>query len=136
MASKQSAPFFGYNAIIVTAGLAEITAGAISMGLGGYLAGRTDVDHYHSERIREADEVESMPKAERLEVQNIFEEYGLSDEQINPIVDAIASDKNRWIDFMMRFELDLEEPNPRHARTSALTIAASYIVGGLGPAQK
>lgn len=121
------------TAIIVTGGLAEIVAGSIAMGLGGYLAARTDRDHYVAERARELREVETIPDQEAEEIAAIFRGYGLSDEQIVPIVNALRADGDKWIDFMMRYELGLEAPNPRRARQSALTIAASYIVGGLIP---
>jgi VIT1/CCC1 family predicted Fe2+/Mn2+ transporter len=119
--------------LIVIAGLAEIAAGSIAMGLGGYLAARTDRDHYHSERERELLETEAMPEKERDEVAEVFRGYGMSEEHIAPVVDAITADQTRWVDFMMRFELGYEEPDPRRARNSAITIALSYIVGGLVP---
>lgn len=119
--------------IIVTAGLAEIAAGSIAMGLGGYLAARSEAEHYVNEQRREFREVAEVPKKEREEVAEIFREYGLSDEEIKPILDALESRPHAWVDFMMRFELGLEKPNPRRGLTSALVIAASYIVGGLIP---
>jgi len=120
--------------IIVVAGMAEIAAGSIAMGLGGYLAARTDADHYRSEREREVRETVEVPEMEEEEVAKVFREYGLVEEQIAPIVRAIAADQNRWVDFMMRFELGLgEEPEPKRARSSAATIAVSYILGGLVP---
>lgn len=121
------------TAIVVTAGLAEIAAGSIAMGLGGYLAARTDLEHYESERVREMAEVRTMPDLEAEEVAQVFRSYGLNEEQIMPVVTAIRADPNRWVDFMMRFELGLEAPDPRRARWSALTIAGSYIAGGLIP---
>src|SRR5262252_4707381 len=119
--------------LIVIAGLAEIAAGSIAMGLGGYLAARTDRDHYLSERDREIRETVELPDKEREEVAEVFRGYGMSEDDIAPVVAAIASDQKRWVDFMMRFELGFEEPDPRRARNSALTIALSYIVGGLVP---
>lgn len=119
--------------IVVTAGLAEIAAGSIAMGLGGYLAARTDAEHYLSERQREIREVEEVPERETEEVREIFQQLGLSDADAAPVVRAISADQNRWVDFMMRFELGLEAPDPRRARNSAATIAVSYIVGGLIP---
>ena len=119
--------------IVVTAGLAEIAAGSIAMGLGGYLAARSDVEHYASECEREVREVAEKKDAERDEVSEVFEGYGLSAEQIAPILDAFEHDKEAWVDFMMRFELGLEAPDPKRARTSALTIAGAYIAGGLVP---
>lgn len=119
--------------IVVTAGLAEIAAGSIAMGLGGYLAARTDVEHYQVERARELQETEEVPEQEVEEVAEIFLTYGLEDEQIAPVVQAIRADRARWVDFMMRFELGLEAEDPTRALRSALTIAASYSAGGLIP---
>jgi VIT1/CCC1 family predicted Fe2+/Mn2+ transporter len=119
--------------IIVTAGLAEIAAGSIAMGLGGYLAARTDRDHYHSERARELRETVELPEKERDEVAEVFRGFGMADADIAPVVKAISADQKRWVDFMMRFELGFEEPDPLRARNSAVTIALSYIVGGLVP---
>ena len=121
------------SSIIVTAGLAEVAAGAIAMGLGGYLAARTDAEHFASERAREERETEEMPEKEADEVADVLRSYGLNDEQITPVVNSIRADKKRWVDFMMRFELGLEEPDPKRARRSALTIAFSYITGGMVP---
>lgn len=119
--------------IVVTAGLAEIAAGSIAMGLGGYLAARTDAEHYAAEQVREQQEIVDVPRQEEEEVAQVFREYGLADEQIGPVVAAIRADRERWTDFMMRFELGLEAPDPARARQSALTIALSYIAGGLIP---
>jgi vacuolar iron transporter family protein len=119
--------------LVVVAGLAEIAAGSIAMGLGGYLAARTDRDHYHSEREREIRETVELPDKEREEVAEVFRGYGMTETAIGPVVEAIAADQKRWVDFMMRFELGFEEPEPARARNSAATIAASYIVGGLVP---
>lgn len=119
--------------IVVTAGMAEIAAGAIAMGLGGFLAARTDYEHYRSEVEREYYEIEMVPDLERAEVAQVFLDSGLSDQQTKPFVDALSADRKRWVDFMMRFELGLEEPNPKRAGQSALTIALSYIIGGLIP---
>ncbi|HYV07762.1 MAG TPA: VIT1/CCC1 transporter family protein [Blastocatellia bacterium] len=119
--------------IIVTAGLAEIAAGAIAMGLGGYLAAKSEAEHYASERRREGREVREIPDEEREEVARVFRGYGLTNEQISPVVEALSSRPQDWIDFMMRFELGLEEPQPERARNSALTIATSYVAGGLIP---
>jgi VIT1/CCC1 family predicted Fe2+/Mn2+ transporter len=121
------------TAIIITAGLAEVAAGAIAMGLGGYLAARTDAEHFASERAREERETKEMPETEAAEVADVFRSYGLNDDTVATVVKAIRADKRRWVDFMMRFELGLEEPDPRRARRSALTIALSYIAGGLVP---
>ena len=119
--------------VIITAGLAEIVAGSIAMGLGGYLAARSDAEHYDSERIREQNEVVKMPDAEAREVAAVFETYGLTPEQSAPIVQALQRNPEGWVDFMMRFELGLEKPEPKRALTSALTIAGAYITGGVIP---
>lgn len=119
--------------IIVTAGLAEVAAGAIAMGLGGYLAARTDQEHYATEEAREFTEIRDLRDREIEETENVFRAYGLEGEQLASVVRAIAADGRRWVDFMMRFELGLERPDPRRAPISAATIAASYIVGGLIP---
>jgi VIT1/CCC1 family predicted Fe2+/Mn2+ transporter len=121
------------SGIIVTAGLAEIAAGAIAMGLGGYLAGRSDAEHYASEREREHKEVREKPAVEAREVGDIFRGYGLSDDEVTPILRAFESHPQEWIDFMMRFELGLEKPDPRRALRSALTIGGAYAVGGFIP---
>jgi len=121
------------TALVVTAGLAEIAAGSIAMGLGGYLAARTDIEHYASEREREDRETLELPDQEVEEVAKVFREYGLSEAQMAPVVTAICADQTRWVDFMMRFELGLETPDPGRARRSALTIGASYIFGGMIP---
>jgi hypothetical protein len=109
--------------IVVTAGLAEIAADSIAMGLGGYLAARTDAEHYAAQQVREQPETVNLPQVEEEEVAQVFREYGLSDEQIGPLVAAIRADRQRWVDFMMHFELGLEAPDPARARQSALTIA-------------
>ena len=119
--------------IIVTAGLAEIAAGAIAMGLGGYLAARTDQEHFASEERREAWEVDNMREAEVAEVRDIFSTYGLTGDALDSVVTALSADKKRWVDFMIRFELGLEKPDPKRAPISAANIAVSYLVGGLVP---
>ncbi len=121
------------TSIIVTAGLAEIAAGSIAMGLGGYLAARSDAEHYASERSREQREISEKNEAEKQEIRDIFASYGLTAEESKPIVEALSKRPNAWVDFMMRFELGLEKPEPRRAFISAFTIALSYIVGGLIP---
>jgi len=121
------------TAIIVTAGLAEIAAGSIAMGLGGYLAARSDAEHYASERLREQQEVKDKPGAERAEVAAVFASYGLTAKEAAPIVEALSQRPAAWVDFMMRFELGIEAPDPKRALTSALTIAGSYVAGGLIP---
>ncbi|MGB9255591.1 MAG: VIT1/CCC1 transporter family protein [Candidatus Korobacteraceae bacterium] len=119
--------------IVVVAGLAEIAAGSIAMGLGGYLAAKSDAEHYASERQREAREVQEIPDEEALEVQKVFADYGLSREESAPVVQALTRKPKQWVDFMMRFELGLEEPDPKRAVQSAATIAVSYIAGGIIP---
>src|SRR6476469_7097406 len=100
--------------IIITAGLAEVAAGSIAMGLGGYLAARTDAEHYASERAREEREIVETPGAEEAEVADIFRGYGLDEPTVAAVVAAIRSDPTRWVDFMMRFELGLERPDPKN----------------------
>lgn len=119
--------------IIITAGLAEIAAGSIAMGLGGYLAAKSDAEHYRSEREREKQEVKEIPEEEMAEVATIFRSYGLTDAETAPLVKALSKRPRAWVDFMMRYELGLEEPDPRRALTSALTIAGAYVAGGLIP---
>jgi len=119
--------------LVVVAGLAEIAAGSIAMGLGGYLAARSDAEHYESERLREAREVEEIPDEEAREVQKVFTDYGLTRDEADHVVVALTKKPKEWVDFMMRFELGLEEPNPKRALQSALTIAGSYIAGGFIP---
>src|ERR1022692_2684930 len=119
--------------LVVVAGLAEIAAGSIAMGLGGYLAAKSDAEHYASERLREEREVEEIPDEEAREVQNVFSEYGLTREESEPVIAALTKKPKEWVDFMMRFELGLEEPDPKRAVQSAATIAASYIAGGFIP---
>lgn len=121
------------SGIIITAGLAEVAAGAIAMGLGGYLAAKTDVEHFASEKAREEREIVELPEKEVAEVAEILRSYGLDEAMVTPVVEAICADKKRWVDFMMRFELGLEQPDPKRAGNSALTIAGSYIAGGLLP---
>jgi len=119
--------------IIVTAGLAEIAAGSIAMGLGGYLAAKSDAEHYAKEREREKREVAEIPHEEMREVAEVFQAYGLNEEETWPIVQALKRQPRNWVDFMMRFELGLEKPEPGRALRSALTIAGAYIAGGLIP---
>ncbi len=121
------------STIVVTAGIAEIVAGSIAMGLGGFLAGKTDVDHYNSELRREYEEVERVPEQEKMEVKEVFADFGLSEQLQNQIADEMAKDKDKWVDFMMRYELGLEKPLENRATRSAITIGFSYIVGGIIP---
>ena len=119
--------------IIIFAGIAEIAAGSIAMGLGGYLAGKSDAEHYAREREREKREVAEIPHEEMREVAEVFQEYGLTEEQTWPIVEALRKQPQKWIDFMMRFELGLERPDPKRALTSAITIGGAYAAGGFVP---
>ncbi|MFC5474125.1 VIT1/CCC1 transporter family protein [Paraherbaspirillum soli] len=119
--------------IIVTAGVAEIAAGSIAMGLGGYLAARTQRQHYYAERQREEQEIRSVPHRERKEVIDIMAQYGVSKQECEPMLAGLERNPTAWRNFMMRFELGLEEPQPAAARKSAATIALSYLVGGLIP---
>ena len=121
------------TAIIITAGFAEIAAGSIAMGLGGYLAAHSDSEHYASERLREQREIETVPDVEMQEVAEIIETYGVDAAQSTLIANALRQRPQAWIDFMMRFELGLEKPDPKRTLTSALTIGFSYIAGGLIP---
>ena len=121
------------SSIVVIAGIAEIAAGSIAMGLGGYLAGKTEQDHYNSELKREYAEVERIPEMEKKEVKDFFESIGLSHDLQMKATEEIATDKKQWVDFMMKFELGLDKPDPRRARKSALNIGISYIVGGIIP---
>ena len=121
------------TALIITAGLAEVSAGAIAMGLGGYLAARTDAEYFAAEKSREESETREVPDVEASEVAQIFRGYGLPEQTVIAVVAAIRSDRKRWVDFMMKFELGMDEPDPRRARSGALTIALSYVVGGLVP---
>lgn len=119
--------------LITTAGIAEIAAGSVAMGLGGYLAARGDAEHYASELRRERYEVRHMPEDEAAEVVDVFKAYGVSAEQSAPVVAALRTNRDAWVRFMMRFELGLERPEPGQARRSAMTIAAAYVAGGLIP---
>jgi len=119
--------------LIWIAGLAEIAAGSIAMGLGGYLAGKTEMDHYNSELKREYDEVDRVPEREKAEVREFFSGLGLSREVQEQAVEEMTRDKDKWVDFMMKYELGLDKPDPRRARKSAFNIGLSYIVGGLIP---
>jgi len=119
--------------LIITAGFAEIAAGSIAMGLGGYLAARGDAEHYLHEKAREEDEIKSIPEAEASEVTDIFQSYGLSESESFSVVQSLRQRPKDWVAFMMRFELGLEEPEPSRAWKSALTIALAYAVGGMIP---
>jgi vacuolar iron transporter family protein len=121
------------SSIVVTAGFAEIAAGSIAMGLGGYLAAKSDAEHYANERRREEREVVERIEVEKAEVAEIFHSYGLTDTESAPVVEALSTRPQAWVDFMMRFELGLEKPDPKRALTSALTIAGAYVAGGIIP---
>ncbi|KAI3940709.1 hypothetical protein MKW98_030028 [Papaver atlanticum] len=121
------------SSIIVTAGLAEVAAGAISMGLGGYLAAKSEEDHYHRELKREQEEIIDVPDTEAAEIEEILAEYDLQPHEYAPLVNALRKKPQAWLDFMMKFELGLEKPDPRRALESAFTIAFAYILGGLVP---
>lgn len=121
------------NQLITTAGIAEIAAGSVAMGLGGYLAAQGDAEHYASELAREEMEVQTCPEQEVAEVVEVFKTYGVSEQHSAPAVEALRSDRNAWVQFMMRFELGLERPDPGLARRSAATIAAAYVAGGMIP---
>lgn len=119
--------------VIITAGLAEIAAGSIAMGLGGYLAGRTEIEHYDAEEKREYEEIEKLHEVEIRETKEIFSQYGLSDQMQETVAREMAKNPKQWVDFMMRFELGLERPDKNRAQESAFIIAVSYIIGGLIP---
>jgi len=132
LAAGLSGAIVGSN-IIIIAGIAEIAAGSIAMGLGGYLAGKTEQDHYKSEVKREYDEVENLREREIEETKEFFANIGLSPELQQQATEEIAQDKDRWVDFMMKYELGLDKPDPRRATKSALNIGISYIAGGIIP---
>ena len=121
------------SGLVITAGLAEIVAGSIAMGLGGYLAGRTEVEHYSAELAREHHEVQTVPEVERAEVEELLADMGLSENTRRQAVAELTADPEQWVKFMMKYELGLEEPDPRQAPKSAFTISAAYAVGGLIP---
>ncbi len=123
----------GSSNLVITAGVAEIAAGAIAMGLGGYLAAQAELDHYRGAYSREMRDTEDAPDEERTEVRDILSDIGLNGPHLHEVVDAIASDRKRWVNFMMRYELGLAEPNTHRAHFSAATIGASYVVGGIIP---
>lgn len=121
------------TSIVITAGLAEIAAGSIAMGLGGFLAGQTEIEHYNTEEKREYDEIDNLHEVEIKETKEIFAEYGISEQHQELIAREMAKNPKKWVDFMMRFELGLERPDKNRARQSAFVIGLSYIVGGLVP---
>ena len=119
--------------IIVIAGVAEIAAGSIAMGLGGYLSGKTEQDHYKNEMKREYHEVDELRHREIVETKEFFANLGLSEELQEQATEEVAKDRDKWVEFMMKYELGLEKPDPRRASKSALNIGLSYVVGGLVP---
>jgi vacuolar iron transporter family protein len=119
--------------LIVVGGMAEIAAGSIAMGLGGYLAARGDAEHYEQEKAREYREIKEIPEEEKAEVSRVFREYGLPAPESTRVAEALSHHPDAWVDFMMRFELGLEAPDPKRALTSAGTIAGAYVVGGMIP---
>ncbi|XP_065856639.1 vacuolar iron transporter 1-like [Euphorbia lathyris] len=121
------------SSIVLTAGVAEVAAGAISMGLGGYLAAKSEADHYERELKREQEEINTVPDTEAAEIAEILAEYGIQPHEYEPVVNALRKRPQAWLDFMMKFELGLDKPDPRRALQSALTIAISYIIGGVVP---
>jgi VIT1/CCC1 family predicted Fe2+/Mn2+ transporter len=121
------------NVLVVIGGLAEIAAGSISMGLGGYLAAQSEAETYQTELAREIHETEEMPGQERAEVRRIFGDYGLHGQALEQATDAVTAERDAWVRFMMREELGLEEPAPRAALWSAVRIAGAYVVAGFIP---
>uniref|UniRef100_A0A7N0ZR54 Vacuolar iron transporter n=1 Tax=Kalanchoe fedtschenkoi TaxID=63787 RepID=A0A7N0ZR54_KALFE len=121
------------SSIILTAGIAEVAAGAISMGLGGYLAAKSEADHYMRELRREEEEIIAVPDTEAAEIAEILSQYGLQPHEYGPVVNSLRKNPQAWLDFMMKFELGLEKPDPRRALHSAFTIAVAYIIGGVVP---
>lgn len=119
--------------VVLIAGIAEVAAGSIAMGLGGYLAAKSEADHYHAELERERREIEELPDRETEEIREVFKGYGLEGEPLEKATAAIVTNPQTWVDFMMKEELGLEKPDPRRALTSALTIGLSYVVGGAVP---
>lgn len=121
------------SSIVLTAGIAEVAAGAISMGLGGYLAAKSEADHYARELKREQEEIITVPDTEAAEVAGILADYGVEPHEYGPVVNALRKKPQAWLEFMMKFELGLEKPDPRRALHSALTIAIAYVLGGMVP---
>jgi VIT1/CCC1 family predicted Fe2+/Mn2+ transporter len=121
------------NSFVITAGIAEIVAGSIAMGLGGFLSAKTEMEHYQTELDREYAEVERIPEQEKEEVKEVFANYGLSEHLQTEIAEQLSLDKKQWVDFMMRFELGMEEPDPKRAKQSAFNIGVSYVLGGFIP---
>ncbi|GIP47873.1 hypothetical protein J53TS2_14640 [Paenibacillus sp. J53TS2] len=132
LAAGLSGSVSGTN-IVVVAGIAEIAAGSIAMGLGGYLAARTDREHYATELERERREIQEVPEREKEEVADVLRRWGIPESNVQSATDSISRDPDKWVDFMMKHELGLEEPEPKRARNSSITIGLSYIIGGLIP---
>ncbi|CAO3678982.1 unnamed protein product [Umbelopsis ramanniana] len=123
----------GNSKLVIYGGVAELVSGSISMGLGGYLAARSELEHYDTERLREAKEVEEVPEDEEQEILDIMAPYGLDRDTVQPIIAKLRANPDKFVDFMMRFELNLERPDPKRSMISGLTIGGSYLVGGLIP---
>ena len=121
------------NSLIITAGIAEVVAGSIAMGLGGYMAGKTEVEHYEAEYKREEHEVDHVPEKEKEEVKEVFAAYGISERLQDELAEELSKNKTNWIDFMMKFELGMEKPHPHRATQSAITIGTAYVLGGIVP---
>lgn len=121
------------NSFVITAGIAEIVAGSIAMGLGGFLSAKTEIEHYQTELEREYAEVERVPDQEKEEVKEVFADYGLSESLQTEIAEQLSLNKKLWVEFMMRFELGMEKPNPKRAKQSAFNIGISYVLGGFIP---
>jgi VIT1/CCC1 family predicted Fe2+/Mn2+ transporter len=119
--------------LVLTAGVAEVVAGSISMALGGYLAGLSEIEHYDAERKRELWEVDFCPAKEEREIVEIFEPYGITEDALQPLLGHLKENKETWVDFMMKFELNLERPESNRTWISALTIGISYFLGGVLP---
>ena len=133
LAAGLSGAVHGDVSIIWIAGIAEIAAGSIAMGLGGYLAGKTEQDHYSSELKKEYWELTHKREDEIHEVRKVFLEWGLTKETAEEATMEIIKDDKRWVDFMMKYELGLEKPDPKRATRSAFNIGLSYVVGGFIP---
>ncbi|MEI6189546.1 MAG: VIT1/CCC1 transporter family protein [Chitinophagia bacterium] len=133
LAAGLSGAVQGNVSLIWIAGIAEIAAGSIAMGLGGYLAGKTEQDHYNSELKKEYWELEHKREVEIDEVRRVFIEWGLSAATAEEATMEIIKDDDRWVEFMMKHELGLQKPDPKRAKKSAFNIGTSYIVGGMVP---
>jgi predicted membrane protein (TIGR00267 family) len=133
LAAGLSGAVKGNVSLVWIAGIAEIAAGSIAMGLGGYLAGKTEQDHYNSELKNEYWELLNKRDVEINEVRKVFLDWGLGQHTAEEATQEIIKDDKRWVDFMMKHELGLEQPDPKRASKSAFNIGISYVVGGLIP---